>query len=122
MAKKDEVSTTVAEADETSADEIEAQRRADIGLPMPVAPTPQLTTETSQLTTESPPMVLHRVCPTCKGWRQVHYGAQVYLCPTCGGSGGIPLGSVPEPVAEPVPGHSRAAQHVARGHQTIPRR
>lgn len=76
-------------------------------------------------------MVL-RVCPTCRGQRRVRYGTEIYQCPSCGGSGGMPLGTAPPARSTPrlgLPesngGMSRANQHIARKRTAdppIPRR
>lgn len=55
-----------------------------------------------------------RICPTCRGMRLMRSGVEPYICPKCGGSGGIPLGDPPTDLSPVVPpsGHSRAAQFI----------
>jgi hypothetical protein len=56
------------------------------------------------------------ICSTCQGRRCVRHGGRMYVCPSCQGSGGVPLGQAPA-VAPPPPrtGLSRAGHHLARG-------
>lgn len=59
-------------------------------------------------------MVL-KVCPVCRASRRVRIGDQVYVCPQCNGTGGVPLG-FPPPDNAPIVirgGQSRAAEHIA---------
>lgn len=56
------------------------------------------------------------ICSTCQGRRCVRHGGRLYVCPSCQGSGGVPLGQAPA-IAPPPPrtGLSRAGHHLARG-------
>src|SRR5271157_4418643 len=60
--------------------------------------------------------MVRRICNTCKGTRRVRYGARMYICPTCRGSGGLPMGEPPPDLTATLPldGRSQAAQNIIR--------